>query len=213
MANGKRGAFVVLEGIDGSGKGTQIRLLKQRIEAEGCPVCCAAEPNDSPFGAMIHQIMTGRIRTTNDVIAALFVADRLDHIQNDTNGLLKYLNSGINVLEDRYYFSSYAYQSVDLPMDWIMQANAPCEKLLRADMTLFIDVTPETAIGRIEQNRMSRELFEEKDRLARTRERYFEAFEKRRDTENVVIIDGEGEVGEIAEKIWKAARHLFRKGK
>ena len=73
-----RGALIVFEGIDGSGKGTQIRMLKKRLEKEGYPVFRSAEPNDSPFGALIHQIMIGRVRTTNDAIAALFVADRLE---------------------------------------------------------------------------------------------------------------------------------------
>ncbi len=211
MQNRERGAFIVFEGIDGSGKGTQVSLLKKRLEEEGFPVCRAAEPNDSPIGSLIHQIMIGRIRTTNDVIAALFAADRLDHIQNETNGLLQFLKKGINVLEDRYYFSSYAYQSVDMPMEWIMNANEPCERLLRADMTLFIDISPERAMERIENNRVTKELFEERERLVRTRDRYLEAFELRRDRERIVIIDGDRDAGEIAADIWEKTRDLFRK--
>ena len=179
--NGKRGAFVAFEGIDGSGKGTQISLLKKRLEAEGYPIYKTREPNDSPFGDLIHQVMIGRVKTTNDVIAALFAADRLDHIQNDTNGLLMFLNRGVNVISDRYYFSSYAYQSVDLPMDWIISANSLAADLLRPDATLFIDVDPEVTMARIEKNRMTKELFEDTERLIETRKRYFEAFEKMKD--------------------------------
>lgn len=205
----KRGAFVVFEGIDGSGKGTQISLLKRRLEREGYPVCCTAEPNDSPFGALIHQIMIGRVKTTNDVIAELFVADRLDHIQNDVNGILKFLRSGRNVLADRYYFSSYAYQSVDLPMDRIIAANAPCAELLRADLTVFIDVDPAVTMARIEKNRMTKELFEEADRLVHTRERYFEAFEKCGEKEHILIINGDRDVREVADEVWEKTREYF----
>lgn len=205
----KRGIFIAFEGIDGSGKGTQIARLAQRLEHKKIPFYGTREPNDSPFGDLIHQIMIGRIRTTNDVIAALFVADRLDHIQNETNGILKFLNQGVSVISDRYYFSSYAYQSVDLPMDWIIDANRPCAALLRPDVTVFIDVDPEISMARIEQNRMTKELFEEKERLIETRKRYFEAFEKLGGEENVLIADGSRTPDEVEEEIWNKLQGYF----
>ncbi len=207
--SGKRGAFVAFEGIDGSGKGTQISLLKKRLEAEGYPIYKTREPNDSPFGDLIHQVMIGRVKTTNDVIAALFAADRLDHIQNDTNGLLMFLNRGVNVISDRYYFSSYAYQSVDLPMDWIISANSLAADLLRPDATLFIDVDPEVTMARIEKNRMTKELFEDTERLIETRKRYFEAFKKMKDRENIIIVDGDRAPEEVAKDVWEKTKDLF----
>ena len=204
-----RGTFIAFEGIDGSGKGTQIRRLKKHLEKLGLPVFRTAEPNDSPIGSLIHQIMIGRIKTTNDVIAALFVADRLDHIQNETNGLLKFINQGVNVIADRYYFSSYAYQSVDLPMNWIIGANKPCAELLRPDVTVFIDVDPEVTMARIEKNRLTKELFEETGRLVETRKRYFEAFERLKDTEKVLIINGDRDPDEVAEDVWEQLRGYY----
>ena len=197
MEDMKRGLFFAFEGIDGSGKGTQIRKLKKRLEKESVRVFCTAEPNDSPIGDLIHQIMIGRIQTTNDVIAALFVADRLDHIRNGTK------ENGVHVITDRYYFSSYAYQSVDLPMDWIIEANRPAAALLRPDLNIFIDVDPEVTMARIERNRMTKELFEQKERLVETRKRYFEAFALLKDEERVLIIDGNRDEDEVAEDIWK----------
>ena len=205
----KRGAFVVFEGIDGSGKGTQIKKLKKRLEAEGCSVCRTAEPSDSPIGSLIHQIMIGRIRTSNDVLASLFVADRLDHIQNDVNGLEKFLSQGIHVISDRYYFSSFAYQSVDLPMDYIIRAHEPVMQKLRPDLTVFIDVDPDITMERIETNRLTKELFEEAGRLRETRSRYFEAFERLKDEENVIIVPGDGSPDAIAEEIWTRTRDYF----
>lgn len=124
-----KGNFIAFEGIDGSGKSTQIRLLSERMKAEG--ICCytTMEPTDSPIGSLIHQIMTGRIKTDNKVIAALFAADRLDHLLNDVDGIVHKINEGITVLTDRYYFSSYAYHSVDMPMDWVIKANEQSSNL------------------------------------------------------------------------------------
>lgn len=207
----KRGGFIAFEGIDGSGKGTQIAMLKKYLKEEGYPVFGTMEPNDSPTGSLIHQIMIGRIKTTNDVIAALFVADRLDHIENPVNGILKFLDQGINVISDRYYFSSYAYQSVDVPMDWIIQANRLAAKKVRPSVTVFIDVDPEVTMRRIEENRMTKELFEQTDRLIETRKRYFEAFEKLKDEENVVIIDGDRAPEAVQKDVRKAVLPYLRK--
>lgn len=201
MNEGARGAFIAFEGIDGSGKGTQIRKLKKFMEKQGYPVFRTAEPNDSPMGSLIHQIMIGRVKTSNDVIAALFVADRLDHVENDTNGILKFVSQGVNVLTDRFYFSSYAYQSIDVPMDWIIEANSLCTRLIRPDVTVFIDVDPEITMARIDKNRMTKELFEETGRQIETRARYFEAFEKLKDVEKVLIIDGNRDENIIQDEI------------
>ena len=118
-----KGKFIAFEGIDGSGKSTQVRLLAERLRSENIPFYTTMEPTDSPVGSLIHQIMTGRVKADPKVIAALFVADRLDHLLNDVNGISQKIDEGTTVIMDRYYFSSYAYQSVDAPMDWVIQAN------------------------------------------------------------------------------------------
>lgn len=157
-----KGKFIVFEGIDGSGKSTQVKMLKERMKKEGRDCYVTMEPTDSPIGSLIHQFMTGRIKTDNRVIAALFVADRLDHLLNDVNGIVNKISNGITVISDRYYFSSFAYQSVDLPMDWLIKANEPGRTILRPTVTVFIDTDPDLAIERIEKNRFHQELFEKK---------------------------------------------------
>lgn len=154
------GKFIAFEGIDGSGKSTQIEYLTEKLKKENIYYYTTMEPTDSPIGSLIHQIMTGRVKTDNKVIAALFVADRLDHLLNDLNGLKAKIDEGITVISDRYYFSSYAYHSVDMPMEWVIQANDQCKQILKPTATVFIDVDPDTAIERIAKNRFHQELFE-----------------------------------------------------
>lgn len=197
-----KGKFIAFEGIDGSGKSTQIRLLNERMKREGIHCYTTMEPTDSPIGSLIHQIMTGRIKTDNKVIAGLFVADRLDHLLNDINGIVNKINEGTTVITDRYYFSSYAYHSVDMPMDWVIKANEQSSNILRPTVTVFIDISADTAIERIAKNRQHQELFEKKSRLVQVREKYFEAFEKLKDEERVVVVDGSRSEQEIAEDIW-----------
>lgn len=201
--------FLVFEGIDGSGKSTQIQLLAERLRQCGTDFYVTMEPTDAPIGSLIHQIMTGRVKTDNRVIAALFAADRLDHLLNDVNGICGKLEQGVAVIMDRYYFSSYAYQSVDAPMDWVIQANALSSGILRPTANIFIDVDPDTAFERITKNRFQKELFEEKTRLAQVRQRYIEAFDRLRETEHVVVIDGNRSQKEVAEDVWDAVTGYF----
>lgn len=207
--NVSKGNFIAFEGIDGSGKSTQIRMLNARMKEQGIYCYTTMEPTDSPIGSLIHQIMMGRIKTDNKVIAALFVADRLDHLLNDVNGIVNKINEGTTVITDRYYFSSYAYHSVDMPMDWVIKANEQSSNILRPTVTVFIDISPDVAIERIAKNRFHQELFEKKSRLFKVREKYLEAFDKLREEECIIKVDGNRSEQEIADDIWEKIKEFL----
>ena len=204
-----RGRFVALEGIDGSGKTTQLRLLLERLRSRGVPCRGTQEPSDGPVGAMLRQILTGRLTADGRVLAGLFTADRLDHLVNPRDGLLAQVERGVTVVTDRYYFSSYAYQAVDADLDWLIQCNRLCADLLRPDATVFLDVPVPQALDRITRNRDRTELFERADRLTATREKYLEAFRRLEGQETVLTVDAGGTVEETADRVWAAVAHLF----
>lgn len=212
VKNGKanRGNFIAFEGIDGSGKSTQIALLANRLNKQGIYCYTTKEPTNSPIGSLIHQIMTGRIKTDNRAIAGLFVADRLDHLLNEVDGIVPKINEGTTVITDRYYFSSYAYHSVDMPMEWVIRANEQSSAILRPTITIFIDVNPDTALERIAKNRFHQELFEEKSRLVKVRENYLKAFELLKNEEKYVILDGNQSQEIIAGAVWDTVKGYFK---
>ena len=109
-----KGIFLALEGIDGSGKTTQLQKLTARLAQLNIKHYSTQEPTGGPVGSLIRQILTGRTLADNRVMASLFVADRLDHLLNNVDGISQKIDAGVCVLTDRYYFSSYAYQSVDM---------------------------------------------------------------------------------------------------
>lgn len=205
----QKGNFIAFEGIDGSGKSTQIGLLAERLKKEG--VCCytTMEPTNAPVGSLVRQVMTGRIRMDNKAIAALFAADRLDHLLNEVDGIASKIEEGTTVLTDRYYFSSYAYHSVDVPMEWVIRANEQSALILRPTVNLFIDVDPDTALERIARNRFHQELFEKKSRLVEVRENYKKAFDLLTGEEKYTVIDGNQSREAIADNIWEAIRGYF----
>jgi len=199
-----RGGLIALEGIDGSGKSTQAELLAEELSRRGFRCRATREPTGAPVGSLIRQIMTGRLRADNRVIAALFAADRLDHLLNETDGIARMVQDGVTVVTDRYYFSSYAYHAVDVDMDWVIEANRLSAEILRPAVTVFLDVPVETALARIAASRERTELFEERSRLCRVRENYFAAFEKLAGIERVAVIDGGDDAATVAERVWEA---------
>lgn len=199
----KKNFFIAFEGIDGSGKSTQIKLLKEKLEATGLKVYTTCEPTDSPMGKMIRDAFNHRIELDQRTIAALFVADRLDHLLNKANGVLKMLEEGYTVIMDRYYLSSYAYQSSFLDTGWIIQANSLAADLLRPDLNIYIDVTPEVSIERLNKGRTSMELYETLENLEKVRNKYFELFERLKDEEEIAIVNGNRNTEAIADDIWE----------
>ena len=203
-----KGKFIVFEGIDASGKSTQIRMLEQYLKSKGVPVYITREPTDSPFGALAHQCMTGRIQSDEKAIAAIMAADRLDHIYNKTNGLLDKINAGITVISDRYYFSSYAYQGAHLDMDWVIELNRLSAEALRPDVNIFIDIDAQTSMQRL-QGRGDLERYEKLDKQLKVREQYFAAFKRLGNSERVEIVQSEKEPADTQANIRKIIDGIF----
>lgn len=202
----EKGYFFAFEGIDGSGKSTQIKLLTEKLRARGLRCYETREPTDGPVGSMVHQIMTGRLQADGRVISSLFAADRLDHLTNPVDGLCQTVEQGVTVVTDRYYFSSYAYNGVDLDMDWVIGCNRLSAELLRPTLHIFLDIPVSTALARIAKNRLHTELYEKEERLTAVRENYFKIFERFRDTERVAVIDANADVDTVAQRVWEAVQ-------
>jgi dTMP kinase len=199
----KKNLFIAIEGIDGSGKSTQSRLLAEKLKEAGHKVYSTFEPTDGFIGSIIRDILKGKRKADNRTIAGLFLADRLDHLLNEENGLLKKLEEGYTVITDRYYFSSYAYHGTHMDLDWVIEANKMCAQILKPDLNIFIDVPPEVCFQRITANRVGVELYEALDNLKNVRAKFMEAFEKQKGIEKIVIIDGTKGVGEISQEIFE----------
>lgn len=197
----KKNLFIALEGIDGSGKSTQVKMLAENLAKAGHKVYSTFEPTGSDMGKLIRNIFAHKTETDHQTIAALFLADRFHHLLNKTDGLLIKMEEGYTVITDRYYFSSYAYHSVHMPMDWVIEINKPCADLLRPDLTVYIDIMPELSMARITKARESAELYETLENLTNVRNKYMEAFELLKLEEQVFITDGNRQPEHIAKDI------------
>jgi len=204
----KKNLFIAFEGIDGSGKSTQVKMLSDNLKKDGHKVYATFEPTDSPIGSVIRNIFKHRIEADHRTIAALFVADRLDHLLNKTNGILKKMEEGYTVITDRYYFSSYAYHGTHMPLDWVIEANSLSAELLRPDLNIYIDIAPETGMKRLNNGRSSIELYETNENLINVKDKYFEAMELLKFKENIFITDGNRSPELVAADIWKEVSQI-----
>lgn len=209
MKRKNKGWFIVFEGIDGSGKSTQLRRIARRLQKSGHDVFETFEPTDGPVGKLIRDMLTGAIPVDQRTIASLFAADRTDHLLNQTSGIRKMVDQGRVVVCDRYYFSSYAYHAQFIDMDWVIHSNSLNQQILQPDATIFIDVPPEVCFERIQQNREQLEMYEKIDMMKQVRENYFTAFDRLKKSETVRIVDGRQELEMVEDAIWKEVQQIM----
>ena len=143
-----RGLLTVFEGIDGTGKSTQVRLLADALSSAGLDVIQSKEPTDGPWGRKIRASAdSGRMAPAEELDA--FVKDRREHIENlITPGL----EAGKVVILDRYYYSSIAYQGARLGnVEEIAQQMSSFAPL--PDVVFLIDIDPVVSLTRIAESR------------------------------------------------------------
>lgn len=195
-----KGRFIVFEGIDGAGKSTQIEMLRQKLIAEGRKVFITAEPTASVTGGILRDALSGNYKRTASELAAMFLSDRIFHNVNESVGINQALERGFDVISDRYYYSSFAYQGLDSDIDWVINMNLNCPDIRKPDLCIFLDLDAEKSKARIDTNRATVEIFEKEEILNKIRNKFFDVF-KRLPDENIAIIDASGSVNEVFEKI------------
>ena len=209
MSNSKP-LFIVFEGIDGSGKSTQIRMLQENLKLMGRNVCTTAEPTNSATGGLIRDTLSGNYKRSTPELASLFLTDRISHNVNPVWGIKKLLGEGKDVISDRYYYSSFAYQGLSTDIDWVLDMNLKCPDVQKPDLCIYLDVDPDSCKKRIDTNRTHLEIFElDPELMKKTRAKFFEVFEKLGDSENIRIVDANKPIDELANEIFEIVKGLI----
>ncbi len=186
--------FIVFEGIDGSGLTTQSRLLTEYLQEKGHKAFLTKEPTTNIIGGVIRNILKGSPEIGQEALALLFAADRSEHMEIIENKL-----SESFVVCDRYYFSNFAYQMLQVDLAYLMEINAP---FLRPDLTFFLDVPPAECKRRIDENRDHVEIFEHQETLERIRENYLRVIELFKEKGfTIVTVDGDKKIESVHEEL------------
>ncbi len=199
--NALRGRLIVFEGIDGAGKTTQIELLEKALRETGRPVFRTAEPTESVTGGLLRDALGGVSKRSAGEMAALFVLDRIFHNVNPVNGIEKMLADGVDVICDRYYYSSLAYQGSETDFDWVRDMNLNCPEIRRPDLCIFLDLTPEQSMERINRGRVTHEIYESVERLTRVREQFYRVFDSLAGSDRIAVVNAARPIEEIHAEI------------
>ncbi|GAB5046866.1 dTMP kinase [Thermodesulfovibrio sp. TK110] len=202
-----KGIFITFEGIEGSGKTTQARLLAQRLKNEGFKVVYTYEPGDTEAGKYIREILLNSEIKINPLCELfLYFADRIQHIDEK---IKPYLEEGFIVICDRFTDSTVVYQGYarGISIDLIEKLNKEVFSEFMPDLTVLLDCP--ARIG-LERNKKA----DKKDRFEmenlsfheKVRHGYLEL--ARINKERFFVLDAIKPINEIAEKIYKKVKSI-----
>jgi len=185
--------FIVFEGIDGTGKSTQVKLLQQALEKSGDTVVTSFEPTNGTYGSMLRSSATrpeGRYSLNEEF--DLFLKDRKEHLQQLINPALE---RGEVVILDRYYYSTMAYQGArGLDPTLIREKNE--EFATKPDLVFVLTLPVEASLKRIGVRDGEGDAFEAKENLEKCADIFMSL-----DDQNVVFIDAERSPEQVHEDV------------
>lgn len=163
----REGRLFAFEGLDGSGKSTQLALLAAALISEGYRVVATREPTDGPYGRRIRQLLSNRAELSHEEELDLFMADRRQHVDSLVKPALL---EGKIVLTDRYYLSTAAYQgALGYDPEAILKANEAFAP--PPDLCFYLTVPVHTGLSRIIEGRGERPNdFEKESNLQKVQE-------------------------------------------
>ena len=196
-----RGLLIVFEGIDGSGKSTQCRMLADLLNKKGIANISFAEPTRGKWGMKIRQLLAkGRNGISADEELEWFMNDRREDVEQNIEPSLR---AGKVVLMDRYYFSTAAYQGA-LGFD-PQEIKAENEKFAPVpDRVLVFHNSPEKSLERIESSREGKSDFEKRDYLIEV-QKVFKSFTG----SNIRFISSDPSLEKVHEQVLCEVQDLF----
>ena len=207
------GRFISVEGGDGAGKSTQIQRLAETLREQGCNVVVTREPGGSPGAEAIRDLLVkgSADRWSPMTEALLMFAARRDHLEKT---ILPALKGNAVVISDRYVDSSIAYQGYagGLGAETIAALGLVAIDGHLPDLTLIIDVSAQEGLARAQtQNGEGR--FEDKgdDYQARVRAAFLEIAAAA--PERCIVIDGNGDIDMVHERVIDAVARHFGDGR
>lgn len=194
--------FITFEGIDGSGKSTQCELLREALDAKGLNVLLTREPGGTRAAEAIRNLLLHVHEPMEPMTEVyLYCAARNEHMEKI---ILPALAEGMIVLSDRFYDSTIAYQGGGrgLGIGAMKEANRRFIERCRPDLTLFVDASLDVVERRMSHKELDRMEKEGMGFMSKVRDGYLEII--REEPERFLVLDGDQEIEEIAERILKA---------
>ena len=213
MNAGMKGKFITLEGIDGAGKSTQLRYIRQYLREANVDFIATREPGGTPVGEALRDLLldphTRGIRPQTELM--LMFAARMEHLQRK---IIPALQAGRSVLSERFTDATYAYQGGGRGLDakLIEGLETLTQGDLRPDLVIYLDIPPQQGLARANR-RAAADRFEREDLsfFHRVRQAYLRRAAAFPATHRAV--DASRDSGHVREQIRRALDRLMRDGR
>lgn len=219
LENPYSGTYIALEGIDGSGKSTQLHLVRDSLTKDGLSVVLVSEPQtDSVVGGIIRQVLGEKIAMPPQAFQYLYSADR---VINQEVHVKPALQKGEIVLSHRSFWSVIPYGVMDKGISSYSQESTEIllvaqgllshyHQFICPDVTFYLDVPVNVAMDRLGKMEKKKEIYEKKDKLSRIIKGY--QWEIQKFPDKFVVIDGTKKESEITSDIVTYIKsHLLKK--
>ena len=204
--------FISFEGGEGAGKSTQAEILRQRLIALQQPAIVVREPGTTPLGEQVRDIIKSTNQNVPAADALLFMAARAQ-LMHDI--IIPNLKSGTTVIGDRFSDSTVAYQGYggNLNLDRLRHANELATDGVTPDLTIFLNVNPETGLQRRSkadlQDGETRRRFEELPiRFHRNVRRGYQELAKH-EPNRWTEVDASQNIDSVAQNVWQQVSQFF----
>lgn len=198
------GKLIVIEGIDGSGKTTQAKELVKKLNKSGYNASWTKEPTDQIIGQFIREkILSGNMEINPLALQYLFNADRVMHMEK----IEKFLQKGMIIVMDRYFWSSVAYALSDMNgvKDWYLTAFSVLSfyhQFILPNTTFYLDITEEKALERIKQSGKHGEIYDNDEKLPKIQANYQQLLKEF--PNEFTIIDGAQTQEEVTNELYNS---------
>jgi len=190
--------FIVIEGTDGAGIGTQTEILREKLMARNHILFLRYPDYNSPVGKAIHDFLHERIKLSREIIFLIYAIDQL----KDKERINKTLEKNKVVLADRYFTTNLAYQcTLGFDLDKALKF-AEMFEMPKPDLAIFLKVSPEIGIKRKIKEKGKGDIYERDMEFQRKiGKKYEELIDKSIFAKEWVVVDGEKSIENVAEEI------------
>lgn len=203
------GKFIVIEGIDGSGKSTQVEKVAQALKEQGKQVHPTKEPTDGPIGQFIRKVLSGEVVVPPASIQYLIASDRAMHQVE----IIEQMKKGMTVISDRYFWSAIAYGMADKNglnqnSDLLLVSQSMLSmynQFILPNKTFYLETSVDTAFRRLSGMDKTKEIYEKREKLEKISKGY--DFLLNKFPEEFIVIDGEKREQEITDQIVSSIKY------
>src|SRR3989338_8333221 len=205
----KRGIFIVVDGLDGSGKSEIVKMLHSYLFSKNKKyrIMTTREPTNGKYGAKIRKMLAKEKDpfSSSKKLVDMFVKDREDHLKKNVEPFLKTVNGHeLNIaICDRYYYSTIAFQGAQgMDIKMLMRKN---KKFRKPDLAIILDVEPSIALKRIEYRK--KEKFEQLEFMKKIRKNFLRMPRMLKD--NIKIINSSKSLKNVLANVKKEVNNVL----